>query len=203
MLELLLTPSGDFESCKVLLTDTIFFGDDGKATVYLKTDRDGRVTSSQLKLTIQDLRMRIPDIVKVKRQEVRSILSALLMMQNEEIAAANRGSNQSQSALPNSNSPESQQASRPGLAKKNRFKKITPLDTSFLPTTQGPVQIVDQAMSFSAAVALSGKQQIEGHTPTLRPLQSQQDLPSSTLSNRQTGDYLAAAGTTDEFYKSN
>ena len=95
LLELLLTPSGDFESCKVLLTDTIFFGDDGKATVYLKTDRDGRVTSSQLKLTIQDLRMRIPDIVKVKRQEVRSILSALLMMQNEEIAAANRGSNQS------------------------------------------------------------------------------------------------------------
>ena len=76
---MLLTPRGDHDSFKLFITDSIFFGEDGKAIVHLKTDKDGYISSSIQKLTIQDLRMRVPDIVKVKRQETRHIVSALIL----------------------------------------------------------------------------------------------------------------------------
>ena len=63
----MLTPRGDHDSFKLYITDTIFFGEDGKAIVHLKTDKDGYITSSYQKLSVQDLRMRVPDMVKVKR----------------------------------------------------------------------------------------------------------------------------------------
>ena len=50
LIDLLISPSSEIESCNILITDSVFLGDDGKPILFAKTDRDGRVTSLHNKL---------------------------------------------------------------------------------------------------------------------------------------------------------
>lgn len=45
LVEQLISPTSEIESCVCLITDTVFIGEDGKPQLFAKTDRDGRVTS--------------------------------------------------------------------------------------------------------------------------------------------------------------
>jgi len=61
LIEQLISPSHEIESCACLITDTIFINDEGKPNLYAKTDRDGKVSAHHNKLGIQDIRMKIMD----------------------------------------------------------------------------------------------------------------------------------------------
>ena len=74
--EQLISPAGEVESCTCLITDTVFISDDGKPQLFVKTDRDGKVATVN-KLSVQDIRTRIPDVVKQRKEEQRHVLSVL------------------------------------------------------------------------------------------------------------------------------
>lgn len=51
-----------------MISDTVFISDDGKPSLFAKTDKDGKVIALHNKLNIQDIRMKIIDEMR-KRNE--------------------------------------------------------------------------------------------------------------------------------------
>ena len=54
----------EIESCTLLVTDSVFLSEEGKPILFVKTDRDGKLISRSNWLSVQDIRTRIPDIMK-------------------------------------------------------------------------------------------------------------------------------------------
>lgn len=77
LVEQLISPTSEIESCTCLITDSVFISEDGKPQLFVKTDRDGKLAALHNKLSVQDIRTRIPDVVKQRREEHRHVLDVL------------------------------------------------------------------------------------------------------------------------------
>ena len=58
IVEFMIAPTPDMDSCEVLFIDTVFFGDEGKPVNIIKTDKEGKLSSTTQanKLVPNDIR---------------------------------------------------------------------------------------------------------------------------------------------------
>lgn len=81
----MIAPTPDMDSCEVLFIDTVFFGDEGKPVNIIKTDKEGKLSSTTQanKLVPNDIRQKFSSIWKERKNDSRNFIQVKLA---EEIA---------------------------------------------------------------------------------------------------------------------
>lgn len=76
IVEMMISPNPELESCDILLTDTLFIGEDGQLLFWAKTDKGKVSWIANNKLGFQDtIRGKFPKIVNERRKDTKTFLS--------------------------------------------------------------------------------------------------------------------------------
>lgn len=81
----MIAPTPDMDSCEIHFIDTVFFGDEGKPVNIIKTDKEGKLSSTTQanKLVPNDIRQKFSSIWKDRKNETKNFVQVKLA---EEIA---------------------------------------------------------------------------------------------------------------------